>query len=478
MQEIEFEPQVADIHKPIFKIENGLIFLLGGRAGMKTASVSKEIAIDLCINPDLRTVLIREQSVQIKQSIFYGVKKEFDNINNQVNGFYSNFLETQEREIKRINVKNPFSSLFLFGMQGSKNDLDSRMKGLEEVKKLVLEEASDIKDYTSVKKLFDTVRRNKPLIIVMFNTPPTPDHWTIDKYYKLTPLEYCTNPSITNFIKQFTKKELEGYYYPEPKRDDFTSIFTNLNDNPYLDDETRQYYLNYGNKNHPDYDLHHYLTDILGLISKGRKGLVFPNIKYVSNDEFNKFEGKEFYGLDFGFTNDHTALTHHKVHNNKIYTKVLIYKLGLLTPFLSKEMERLEIPKDAEIIADNSEPKTIDDLFKIHGWRNIKGSVKGNNSVENQIKWIKDQKYQFYDVDNNDLQSQMLKWENTNYIYAVDRNGNSLEIPDDSRKKCKILSDQSIKPDNIQDARRYAIYTHFNPPIPKKNKRRRLITNL
>ena len=66
---IKFKPKVADIHKQIFKVKSGLLFLTGGRAGMKTASVSKKIAINLCLKPDDRNVLIREQTVQIKQSI-------------------------------------------------------------------------------------------------------------------------------------------------------------------------------------------------------------------------------------------------------------------------------------------------------------------------------------------------------------------------------------------------------------------------
>ena len=87
---ITFKPKVADIHKDIFKIKKGLLFLIGGRAGMKTASISKKIAINLCLNPDDRTVLIREQNVQIKQSIFFSVRDSFHKINNHpnVNNYY------------------------------------------------------------------------------------------------------------------------------------------------------------------------------------------------------------------------------------------------------------------------------------------------------------------------------------------------------------------------------------------------------
>ena len=472
---VRFKPNVADIHKDIFKINKGLLFLIGGRAGMKTESVSKKIAINLCLNPDDRTVLIREQNVQIKQSIFFSVRKSFHKINNQpnVNNYYSNFLEVHEREIKRL-VRDDkgniipeacFSSLFLFGMQASKNTLESRMKGLEKVKVIVLEEATDITDYDSVLKLMDTVIRNKDfLMVVIFNTPEDSSHWTLSSFYKLQPLSECTNPSITNYITQFTKEELEGYYYPIPKRDDFVSIFTNLNDNPYLDADTKQRYLRYGDKEHPDYNKHHYLTDILGLVPKGQRGLIFPNINYISLEEFLSIPSDvEGYGIDFGHTNDATALTHHKVVNNRVYTRCLLYKVGLTVPALNKEMERLGVPKDAEIIADSAEPKSIDDLYYNHGYMNIYPSVKGANSVYNQIENLKGN-FRFYDCLEETLESKMLEWENFRYKYAIDRNGDSLNRPDDARLDCNYL-DKKVKPTNIQDARRYFVYTHFNPNI-------------
>ena len=58
----------------------------------------------------------------------------------------------------------------------------------------------------------------------------------------------------------------------------------------------------------------------------------------------------------------------------------------------------------------------------------------------------------------------MLEWENFRYKYAIDRNGDSLNRPDDARLDCNYL-DKKVKPTNIQDARRYFVYTHFNPNI-------------
>ena len=48
-------------------------------------------------------------------------------------------------------------------MQASKSTLEARMKGLEKIKVIVLEEATDITNYDSVLKLMDTVARTKVL---------------------------------------------------------------------------------------------------------------------------------------------------------------------------------------------------------------------------------------------------------------------------------------------------------------------------
>lgn len=443
--EIVLTPKVANIHRPIFDMSTGTAIFIGGRAGMKTQTVSKKIIAEMCIKHDIRTVVVRDQAVQLKNSILYQIKAKFAEVNAKSDSHYSQYYQLQDRSIKRINVESPYDALFTFGMKGSSNDLESRAKGLEDINTLIMEEAQDIRDYDQVRTLFDTVSRNKPLIIILLNTPDA-GHWVIDRYYNLIPTEW------------------EGYYSLQPKRDDFSSFFTTYKDNEFLTTEIAYEYAKYGDPDHPDYDLHHYLTDVLGLVSSGRKGRIFPNIQISTDEEFEAFDGKSLYGIDFGFTNDATTLIHCKVHNKTVHSKELLYQTGLLTADLSTEMIRLGLKRSDYIVADGAEPKTITEMQRVHGWTNLRASVKGANSVQTQISFLNS--YNFYDT----ASSKMLWWENRNYIYAVDNNNMKLNVPDDRRLPHPDGVSSPIKPDNLQDARRYAVYTYLTHQVKYSSK--------
>lgn len=93
------------------------------------------------------------------------------------------------------------------------------------------------------------------------------------------------------------------------------------------------------------------------------------------------------YGLDFGFSNDPSALIQVKIHKQDMYLREKLYKKGLTTPDLDKEL-RAVIPIYSRVAADSADPRTIKDL-QDKGWRNIVASVKGPDSVVNGINWVK-----------------------------------------------------------------------------------------
>jgi phage terminase large subunit len=74
------------------------------------------------------------------------------------------------------------------------------------------------------------------------------------------------------------------------------------------------------------------------------------------------------YGLDFGFTNDPTALIEVRMQDGHIYVKELIYETGLTNQDISARMKQLGVDRDATIIADIAEPKSIEELRRM-GWQ-------------------------------------------------------------------------------------------------------------
>lgn len=161
------------------------------------------------------------------------------------------------------------------------------------------------------------------------------------------------------------------------------------------------------NKNDPNW------WNIYGLGRLGKvEGLVYPYFDQV--DELPR--GKEFYGLDFGYTNDPTALVRCVLLGDKLYCQELIYEAGLTNDMIVRRMDELGVRRNYdEIFADSSEPKSIDEIYRF-GF-NIKPCPKGPGSVEYGHQKVRQYK-QFWTKDST--------WcikEQRNFRYILDKTG-------------------------------------------------------
>ena len=122
-------------------------------------------------------------------------------------------------------------------------------------------------------------------------------------------------------------------------------------------------------------------------------GLVFENW----NEESFTLEGirekhsdlQSAFGLDFGYTNDPSALFcgYISVKDKKLYVWDEMYKPGLSNKKIFEEIQSMGYSKE-KITADCAEPKSIDEL-KGYSLR-ISAAVKGKDSINNGIQWIQD----------------------------------------------------------------------------------------
>ena len=98
-----------------------------------------------------------------------------------------------------------------------------------------------------------------------------------------------------------------------------------------------------------------YLEGKLGKI----EGLVYPFFTQVNELP----HGDEFYGLDFGFSTDVTALVKNVITGDGLYSQELIYERGLTNQDIADRMVVLGIRKRFdEIFADSAEPKSIEEI--------------------------------------------------------------------------------------------------------------------
>jgi phage terminase large subunit len=96
------------------------------------------------------------------------------------------------------------------------------------------------------------------------------------------------------------------------------------------------------------------------------------------------------FGLDFGYTNDPTALFcgYVSIEQKRLYVWDELYKKGLSNKAIFDEVDRMGYTKE-RITADCAEPKSIDELKGL-GIRRIESAKKGRDSVNNGIQWIQD----------------------------------------------------------------------------------------
>lgn len=209
------------------------------------------------------------------------------------------------------------------------------------------------------------------------------------------------------------------------KRPDVGVIKSTMLDNPFLDksiiDKIKSYEPTEENIKNGTAD--NYMWEVYGKGEKARLiGAVFTNwdvVKEIPSEA--KFLG---YGMDFGYTNDPTALVAMYMMDNEPYFEEIIYRTGMTNQDIVNECKVLGIDRLAEIYADSSEPKSIEEIRRC-GY-NIRGAIKGQDSVMYGIDLLKQYKFHITEKSRN------LELELRRYKYMEDKLGNSINRPVDA----------------------------------------------
>lgn len=176
------------------------------------------------------------------------------------------------------------------------------------------------------------------------------------------------------------------FYDAEPD-EDILAITTNYMCNEFLDEADLRVFERMKRDNPKRYK-------VAGLGNWGIvDGLVYENWK---EEEFNIDKVRQLstvksaFGLDYGYTNDPTALFCGLIDktNKKIYVFDEMYKKGMSNERIYEEISKMGYAKE-KIIADSAEPKSNDRLRTL-GLRGVKGARKGKDSIKNGIDFIQD----------------------------------------------------------------------------------------
>lgn len=146
------------------------------------------------------------------------------------------------------------------------------------------------------------------------------------------------------------------------------------------------------------------------------------------------------YGLDFGYSNDPSAIVALYYINGGYILDEITFLKGLSNKQLADTI--LNQPQ-ALVIADSAEPKSIDDI-KSYGV-NIQPTVKGPDSVRNGIALVQELRISITKRSTNIIK------EYRNYLWKVDKDG-------------KILNEPEHTFSHSMDAIRYALESIINKP--------------
>lgn len=168
------------------------------------------------------------------------------------------------------------------------------------------------------------------------------------------------------------------------------------------------------------------------------EGLVYERWKeeMFSLNDLPK-DAQSAFGLDFGYTNDPTALFcgFVSLEQKRLYVWDEVYQKGMSNKAICDQITRMGYQKE-RITADSAEPKSIDELKGL-GLR-ISGAKKGKDSINNGIQWIQDFEIVIHP------RCVAFLTEISSYQWKTDKFNKKLNIPEDDNN-------------HLMDAMRYAL---------------------
>ena len=250
-------------------------------------------------------------------------------------------------------------------------------------------------------------------------------------------------PKETGLFKQITltfnpwneKHWLKARFFDAPPDPDILALTTNYLCNEWLDQADLKVFETMRENNPRRYQ-------VAGLGGWGIvEGLVFENWKEEAFETAaiaKKPDVVSAFGLDFGYTNDPTALFCGLVSQEEktIWVFDELYEKALSNRAICDRVTAMGYAKE-RIRADCAEPKSIDELRELGLYR-ITPARKGRDSINNGIQYIQDYRIVIHPRCVNFLT------EISNYTWAEDKFGGKLNRPIDAFN-------------HLMDAMRYAL---------------------
>ena len=313
----------------------------GGASSGKSHGVIQKVVFKTCQNWKYprKVLFLRKVGATVHDSIFEDVKQCLESWK---------LLDKCKVNNSAYRIELPNGAQFIF--KGLDNP--EKIKSIKGVSDVVMEEASEftLDDYTQLTLRLRDKRHKDKQIYLMFN-PVSKANWVYNAF----------------FVKH-------------PKN---TVVYqTTYKDNRFLDRVTVENIEELANRNEAYYKI--YALGEFATLDK----LVFPKYekRLVNKSEWERLPA--YFGLDYGFINDPSALLHVRVddENKRLYVVEEFVKKGLTNDKIAEAIKTLGYAKE-EIQADSAEKKSNQELRNL-GIARVVDVKKGPGSVMQGIQYL------------------------------------------------------------------------------------------
>lgn len=234
------------------------------------------------------------------------------------------------------------------------------------------------------------------------------------KYLEWQQLQLRTTQfSIIDYNPSFSDEHWICEVNKDPRTYHFISTYK---DNPFLEQKVIDEIESLKRKNFS-------LWQIYGLGLQAQvEGLVFRNVDVVERIPETGYRRRRFLGVDFGYTNDPTAIIDVLIEEETktLYLDELCYRTTMLTSDIIAELK----PQGAvKVVSESADPRLVQEIYR--AGVNIHPVVKYSGSIEAGIT-----KMQEYKLVITKRSTNVIK-EFRNYTYQQDKEGKWLNTPID-----------------------------------------------
>lgn len=372
---------VNEEYESLFTKKPRYFLMMGGR-GAGRSTVASQFALAKLVAPEyFRCAIMRYILGDIRNSIYREITDRAEETG------VTGALDIADNS---MTITHGANSINAVGFRKSSGDQKAKLKSLANYNCVIIEEADEIPE-ADFMQLDDSLRTLKgDITIILLLNPPPREHWIIERWFDLLPSE------VKNFYKAVLKESAKDAIYLH------TTFRHNLAN---LSEKTVNNYLSYKDTR-PD----HYYNMIEGLVPEMARGRIFNG--WLEVESIPHEARLERIGVDFGYSNDPTAIIAIYYYNGGYILDEIAYQKGLSGKQIA---DILLMQGQVTVIGDSADPRLIDEI-RSYGVT-ILPCVKGTGSVLARIQLAQGERLSYT------ARSVNVKKEYTNYAWVKDKEG-------------------------------------------------------